>query len=86
MITSEEFTQAKERDAKCAATWFTGPKSAMAMAIRDRRVMISEIMRMQDQIETLLRNRDALEAELKKFVAHAIGPRGAEQMGEIDGR
>lgn len=43
-------------------------------------LMTAERNRWRDDCDVLTRNRDALEAELKKFVAHSIGPRGAEQM------
>lgn len=43
-------------------------------------LMTAERNLWRDDCDVLTRNRDALEAELKKFVAHSIGPRGAEQM------
>jgi hypothetical protein len=50
LATDLDLAPIRERDAASAETWFKGPQSATAMAIRDRRAMLAEIRRLRDEL------------------------------------
>lgn len=48
--TTEEIEAARERDRDTGEMWFTGPDSFAALAARDRRMLLSEVNRLQQLV------------------------------------
>lgn len=48
-----ELSAMKADNEACAPTWFTGPPSTTAKAIRDRRDLIAEVERLRAALESL---------------------------------